>query len=61
LAKTEADRLYHLFNDSTDNFISITANRTALVIPKQLAFRMGKDERERLLYGFNLAITTQID
>jgi len=60
-AKTKADALYHLFNDSEENILNITASRPAVITPKQMPFKITVDERQRVLYGFNLAIMTKID
>jgi hypothetical protein len=60
-AKSKADALYHLFNDSEENIINIVSGRPSIISPKQLPFKISTDEKQRVLWGFNLAITTKID
>lgn len=61
LARQKAWEIYKVLNVPEDRIIYFTASRWAIVIPRQTPFKIGVDEQNRILWGFNIAVTTYED
>jgi hypothetical protein len=60
-AKTKANSLFQLFFKQNESVTDFTATRWAIVTPRQSPSKIGLDEINRVLYAFNVGITTFID
>lgn len=58
-AKERAVAIYKALYSET-NFVQITDARWAQVYLRQVPFKMGTDENNRAIYGFNMGVTTDI-
>lgn len=61
LARQKAWEIYKVLNVPEDRIIYFTTSRWAIVTPRQTPFKIGVDEQNRILWGFNLAVTTYED
>lgn len=60
-AKEQAFRLYGVFVAETESLrIDFSSSDWGQVYIRQLPFKIGQDESERVTYAFNLGITTNI-
>ena len=61
-AKAKATQVYNLINDSLDEAGRIDYNgRFSQTTLRQTPFKVDEDEKARVVYGFNMGITTSID
>jgi hypothetical protein len=61
VAKNACDDIFHLFMNPDQNITSLPNNRWAIMIAKQVPFKIEMDNQMRYVYGFNVAITTNPD
>lgn len=60
-ARRKAWDIYNVLNVPKDRIIYLTSSRWAIILPRQTPFKIGVDEQNRILWGFNLAVTTYGD
>lgn len=62
LAQATAMRIFNLIRDSLDETGRIDYNgRFTQTTLRQTPFKMGEDETNRVVYGFNMGVTTELD
>lgn len=50
-----------LRKDRGNSVVDFTPNRWGQVFIRQTPFKMGQDESDRIMYGFNIGVTTKIE
>jgi len=60
-AKQKVWAIFNVLDSPDDRILNLTATRWAVVEAKQTPFKIGVDESNRVLWGFNLGITTYRD
>lgn len=60
-AKNKAWLLYRLFLRPEDNITTLPNGRWCVMSPRQMPIKIRVDEKKRIVYGFNVAITTNFD
>lgn len=60
-AKDKAWRILSVLDVPEDRILPLPGTRWGVVAARQTPFKMGVDERNRYLWGFNLAVTTSRD
>lgn len=60
-AKDRAWSIFKALDVPEDRILSISSARWGIVQARQTPFKIGIDERNRCLWGFNLAVTTSRD
>lgn len=60
-AKRKCYDIFHLFDSSDEAIIELPSGRWAIMIPKQLPFKVSTDDNGLTTWAFNVAITTNSD
>lgn len=60
-ARQKAWAIYNVLNVPDDRIIYFTSTRWTITVPRQTPTKIGIDEHNKVLWGFNLAITTNGD
>ncbi len=60
-AKSKSWQLFGALDRPEDRIIQLTAQRWCIILARQTPFKIGTDENSRVLWGFNLAMTTTRD
>jgi hypothetical protein len=60
-AKQKAWSIFKELDVPEDRILYLTDTRWAIIAARQTPFKIGVDENNRILWGFNLAITTPRD
>ena len=60
-AKNSAWALYRLFIRPDSNVTNLPGGRWCIMSPKDMPKKIRVDEKKRIIYGFNIAITTNFD
>ncbi len=61
LAKQKTWSIFKELDVPEDRILYLTGTRWAIIVARQTPFKVGVDESNRVLWGFNLAITTSRD
>jgi hypothetical protein len=60
-AKAKCDALFNLFNRPDENITDLPNGRWSIIVVKNPPLKISLDERDRIIYAFNMAITTNVD
>jgi hypothetical protein len=60
-AQTKVNALYQLLDTAEASITYFTASRYAIVVARQTPYKIMVDANKRLIYGFNMAVTTYQD
>ena len=60
-AKNKSSSIHKLVKDKLDNIVDLTAERWAIMYPKQTPCKIQIDSNNRVIFGFNISVTTYYD
>lgn len=60
-ARSKIHAIYNLFHQAEEPIIALTATRWSICQPRQVPFQSNRDTQGRVVFTFNLGITTHKD
>lgn len=60
-AKTKCNAIHKLITDNIEHVVDLTSTRWAIMYPKQTPCKIQIDSANRVIFGFNMSVTTYYD
>lgn len=60
-AQSKANALFAVLKQAEESITQLTASRAVIIATRQPPYKISIDANKRLIYGFNIAITTSSD